>query len=333
MKKLERRTVILLALTFVLSVILAGCGAGNKTNSNINEKEAVSTEEANKKNEDNGKLDTRSYTDYRGHTVDIPVSPERVIFAGETTGDLPQLGIKPVGVFGDGIEERVFEDQLTGATNVGFPMNLEITTSLNPDLIIIGNTDEEAYANLLKIAPTIMLDTFETLEVRMTELGEIFNKQSEAAAWLEKNKDAEAEMWKKIYDAGLKEGETATVFTYYPGDRLFIMARAGLSQLVYSKGGLKPNGLVQEILDANEGFRQISLEVIEQYAGDRIFILNPVADEAKLSTKELLENPVWAALPAVKNGYVYELDILKAESDASSRKWLLEELPKLMIKQ
>ena len=38
----------------------------------------------------------------------------------------------------------------------------------------------------------------------------------------------------------MKEGETASVFTLYPGNRLFIMAGAGLPQFLYEEGGFKP---------------------------------------------------------------------------------------------
>ncbi len=34
--------------------------------------------------------------------------------------------------------------------------------------------------------------------------------------------------------SGLEAGETASVFTYYPGERLFVMARTGLSQVLYN---------------------------------------------------------------------------------------------------
>lgn len=274
----------------------------------------------------------RAYTDYKGHTVQIPTDPQRVVFAGETTGDLIELDLPLVGIFGGELEGRVYREKAEKIEDVGFPINLEKVTSLTPDLIMVANTDEEAYAQLSKIAPTIMFDTFATLEVRMNELGEIFGIRDRTDAWLADYERKAAEMWDKLYATVLKPGETASVFTYYPGDRLFAMARAGLPQLLYSKGGLKPTAPIQEILDADEGFRQFSAEAIGQYAGDLIFILDPVADEAKQSTEALLSSPVWKALPAVKNGRVYRLYIQSSDSDAATRKWLLEELPLLLQK-
>lgn len=72
------------------------------------------------------------------------------------------------------------------------------------------------------------------------------------------------------------------------------------------------------------------MEVLKEYAGDRIFLLTPVAEEAKQSTENLLKSPIWKSLPAVKNGYVYTQDIMKTSSDATTREWPLGEIPQLL---
>lgn len=183
------------------------------------------------------------------------------------------------------------------------------------------------------MAPTIVIDTFAPLEQRLTELGDILNKKEEAEKWLSNYKAKADTMWKSLVDEGvLKEHETASVLTYYPGDRLFVMARAGLSQVLYDSNVLKPSDKIQQILDEGTGFAEISTELLPEYAGDRIFILTPVPDEAKQSTKEMMESPIWKGLPAVKNGHVYTIDIRKADSDASTREWLLTELPNMLKK-
>ncbi|UZM99722.1 ABC transporter substrate-binding protein [Lysinibacillus sp. MHQ-1] len=88
----------------------------------------------------------------------------------------------------------------------------------------------------------------------------------------------------------------------------------------------------KKILDDGTGFAEISTELLPEYAGDRIFILTPVDDEAKQSTKEMMDSPIWKSLPAVKNGHVYMIDIQKSDSDASTREWLLTELPTMLKK-
>ncbi|MBE0341449.1 ferrichrome ABC transporter substrate-binding protein [Paenibacillus sp. 28ISP30-2] len=214
--------------------------------------------------------------------------------------------------------------------DLGFPINLEKALELQPDLIITANTDEKQYTALTKIAPTIMFDTFAPLNERLLHLGDLVNKKKAAEDWLAQYKIKEAEMWSKLRANDVKPGETASVFTYYPGDRLFVMGRTGLSQILYEKDGLKPTPLIQKALDEDKGFVQISQEVIGQYAGDRIFILNSPISEAQQSTKQLMKSKLWLQLPAVKQGHVYAQDISKTDSDATTREWLLDELPKLI---
>ncbi|WP_238602169.1 hypothetical protein [Lysinibacillus parviboronicapiens] len=57
-----------------------------------------------------------------------------------------------------------------------------------------------------------------------------------------------------------------------------------------SNGGFKPGKNIQQILDEEKGFVEISTELLPEYAGDRIFILTPVDDEAKQSTNDMMES-------------------------------------------
>ncbi|MDK8179871.1 ABC transporter substrate-binding protein [Paenibacillus sp. UMB4589-SE434] len=335
--KVVNKTIAVIALTTVMGLLLIGCTGGGKAadpaqSSNSSTTDTTAKGSANEETASTEQASTRTYKDYKGHQVDIPAAPKAVVFAGETTGDLIELNIPMIGIYGDELKGRVYQEKAASIENVGFPINLEKVTSLNPDLIIVGDTDEKIYEQLSKIAPTIMFDTFGSLDYRMKELGTIFDKKTEVEAWLQAyNKKAE-EMWKQLYATVLKPGETASVFTYYPGDRLFVMARAGLPQFLYAEGGFKPTAPIQGILDANEGFREISAEKINEFAGDRIFILDPVNEEAKQSTEALLKSPVWKTLPAVKQGKVYRMYIQRSDSDANTRQWMLEELPKMLGK-
>lgn len=276
---------------------------------------------------------TRSYTDYKGHSSEIPVKPQRIIYSGETYGDLTALGVQAIGYPLSMGEGQVFEDKLTGVEDVGFPINLEKTLELQPDLIIYAGVEEADYEALSKIAPTIIFNTFAPLKERMLELGDILGKKPEAEAWIANYLTKEEAMWSQLKASGMKDGETASVFTYYPGDRLFVMATTGLSQVLYGEQGFKPTPAIQQVLDADMGFQEISMELLQEYAGDRIFLLTPVAEEAKQSTDKLQESAVWKSLPAVKNGFVYTQDIMKSSSDATTREWLLNELPAMLGKQ
>lgn len=318
MKKLNRHMLIC-SLLLLVGVLLAACGSNN--------------EETNRKETATAEPTTRIYKDYLGHEVEIPVNPERVVYHGEGYGDVLALNIKTVGAGFSWITDYAWEDRVKDVEDVGFPINVEQTLSLKPDLIIIGTSDEKTYSQLSKIAPTIVFDTFAPLNQRLTELGDILNKKEKAAQWIEDYTDKADKMWESLVAVGtVKPDETASVLTYYPGDRLFVMARAGLSQVLYDSNVLKPGDKIQKILDDGTGFAEISTELLPEYAGDRIFILTPVTDEAKQSTKEMMDSPIWKSLPAVKNGHVYTIDIQKSDSDASTREWLLTELPTMLKK-
>ncbi|WP_409340864.1 ABC transporter substrate-binding protein [Paenibacillus sp. MBLB4367] len=334
MNKVTRRTALLCTIAIMGAMLLA-CGA--KT-----DKEAAGTASpsvspsgspaASAAPKESAAQTTRKYKDYKGHEIAIPTAPKRLIFFGETIGDLVALDYKPVGGGQTFMQGAVFEKQLQ-FEDVGFPLNLEKALSLKPDLIITGDTDEKAYESLSKIAPTLMFDTFAPLEERIVLLGDLIGKKQKAEEWLTAYKKKTESMWAKLQAAGMKPGETATVLTYYPGNKLFIMARAGLPQFIYDKNGFKTTPKVQAVLDADKGFEQISPEVLPEFAGDRIFILNPIPDEAKRSTEDLLKSRIWLDLPAVKKGNVYFMDIQKSNSDAATRDWLIEELPRLLTEK
>ncbi|RJG19142.1 ABC transporter substrate-binding protein [Paenibacillus thiaminolyticus] len=137
-------------LAAVMIMMLLGCANDNQ-NAGLaatGPDKAASADTANSnrtggKEQGTEQASPRTYTDYKGHTIELPASMTNVIFAGETTGDLIELGIPMVGIFGDHLEGRRYEKEASQIENVGFPINLEKVTSLNPDIIIIGSVDEK----------------------------------------------------------------------------------------------------------------------------------------------------------------------------------------------
>ncbi|WP_243644069.1 ABC transporter substrate-binding protein [Paenibacillus pinisoli] len=322
----------LMMMAALAALALSACGNTANTNS-VNKPSAtpvttdgekvVGTEEASK---------VRMFKDWTGHDVEVPSNPERIIFHSETTGDLLALDVMPVGILGQSIKGSSFEDRMANAEDVGFPINVEKALELNTDLIIFANSDEAQYEQLSKVAPTVTFDSFAPLPERLTTLGKLLGKEKEAQEWLDNYKQQETGMWKSLHEIGVGGEETASVITFYPGNRLFVMLAAGLPQLLYSEGGFKMTEPISSAMSEGVGFVEISMEKLAEFAGDRIFVLTPESEEAQADTKALLDSALWSGLPAVKNGYVYELPINKASSDATSREWLVGELPKLMAK-
>jgi iron complex transport system substrate-binding protein len=335
---MSKKTVRLsaIACTLALSLtLLSACGSNDNnngsiaeptTNSGTNEPAPTSANEA----EASG---TRVFKDWTGHDVEVPVNPQRVIYHGEVTGDLLALGVQPVGLDKKSAAGTVYEQAIASSDDVGFPFNVEKAMTLDADLIIFSNSDDAQYEQISKVAPTVTFDSFAKLEDRMNTLGDLLNKQQEAADWIAQYKSKSDAMWKKLKDENVIGDETAVVLTMYPGNRLFVMANAGLPQFLYESGGFRTPEGVQALMDQEQGFAQISNELLPEYAADRIFILNPVDVEAQNSTNDLQQSEIWRKLPAVQAGHVYFFDIVKANSDASSREWLIDELPKALAGQ
>ncbi|MGV7117228.1 ABC transporter substrate-binding protein [Paenibacillus kyungheensis] len=317
MLSIYRKSLIILIFIASMSAVLLGCGNISKETTTAN-KEQADTQS------------TRLYTDYRNHTVAIPITPKRIIFYGETFGDLNVLHTSTVGSAYTFYQGAVFEKEGQGGVDIGSPIDIEKVLSLEPDLIITGDTDDKAYAQLAKIAPTIMFDTFAPMEERLPALGDIINKKAEADAWIVQYEQKSKQLWQELHKTVLKPDETATVLTYYPGNRLFVMLRTGLSQMLYEEGAFKAPPAVQKLLNNGEGFSEISLEALSDYSADRIFILNPIDKEAQASTDKMMENEVWKQLPAVKNGHVYTIKMGESSSDANTREWLLTKLKTIL---
>ncbi|MBY0203411.1 ABC transporter substrate-binding protein [Paenibacillus cucumis (ex Kampfer et al. 2016)] len=253
--------------------------------------------------------------DWLGHDVRIPANPERVIYYGDTAGDLRVLDI------------HLIEDE---EYNAGTPINVEKTIRLKPDLIIIDSEDEHQYEQLTRIAPTLAYNSHAPLHERLTRVGDWFGRQKQAERWLSSYEERTLQMWEKINKI-IHLGETASVLTYHRGARLFVMGNIGLAPLLYHPFGFRPVHKVQEALAAGRAYKEISADTVQEYAGDHLFLMLPQEPDARQATEKLIQSPEWRALTAVRQGRVYPLEELAWNSgDAQICDQLLERLPELL---
>ncbi|AYB37771.1 ABC transporter substrate-binding protein [Brevibacillus laterosporus] len=273
----------------------------------------------------------KAVKDWTGHEVKIPSHPKRIIYHGETYGDLLALGVKAVGGGYALMDHPIYKDRGIEVQDIGLPINPEKTMALKPDLIIFANADENEYKKISRIAPTVTFNSFAPLAERIQTLGRILDKRKEAKKWLDGYDTKATSMWQQLRSK-IKPGETASVFIYEHGKHLYVMGTTGLSSALYHPLGFQPVPKIQEILDSGSGFIEISEEALPQYAGDRIFMLLSTNVESKQATDKLMDTPSWKNLPAVRDGYVY---LIEAEiwnyADAMTREWLLESLPQLIV--
>jgi len=268
--------------------------------------------------------------DWTGHEVHIPAKPSRVIYYGEVIGDLLTLGIRPVGGSVMSPGQSFLDEPVRRIHDVGHPINTAKVSALKPDLIIFSNADEQRYEKIARIAPTVTYNSWGTLEERLSMLGEWFGKEKEAEFWLRRYKRNEENMWLRLRTV-MRPGETASVFVYHRGKRLFVISNIGLSAFLYHPSGFQPPERVRAMLQAGQSYKEIPAKAISEYAGDRIFIVMPDNPLSQQATYDLLSSPLWRELPAYRAGCHYTVEEGKWNTgDAYSQEKLLAMLPELL---
>ncbi len=87
-----------------------------------------------------------------------------------------------------------------------------------------------------------------------------------------------------------------------------------------------------EDIDPDALWQAISLELLPQYVGDRIFLVQAADENAQKATQALLAEPIWQSLPAVQNDKLYLVDGRWALNDPLTLDWLLDEMATLLTK-
>ncbi|GGN92632.1 iron-hydroxamate ABC transporter substrate-binding protein [Saccharibacillus kuerlensis] len=238
--------------------------------------------------------------------ITIPKNPKRiVVIADSYFGDFVQLGITPVGAPDHVFQSAVLKEKTDGVTNIGDGSSVESVLGVDPDLIIVwvGNENLEKFS---KIAPTVAFEygKLNTKE-RMLEFGRMTNRESEAQAWVDSWDSRIAELKPEVQAA---VGDK-TVSILQPYDKgIYVMGdtfgRGG--EILYQELELKaPAGTQKEAIDSGAGFASISLETLEDFAGDYIFTAPwQSADDGPA----VYNSSIWKNLPGVKAGQVFEID-------------------------
>jgi len=255
--------------------------------------------------------------DWNGHEVPIPSNPSRVLYCGETTGDLSILGIPLV-------DKQLFCKET--------PLDPEAASEIAPDLIIYDHSDESLYSRISRIAPTLAYNSRGSLDERLLMLGDWFGKRAEAQTWLQRYNSRSLRMWQEL-SPQLRPEETASVFVFHRGKRLFVMGNIGLSSILYHPAGFRPAGKARQLMESGRPYKEITPATLPQYAGDRVFMLLPESPESKSAMEDLINDSLWRNLPAVKNGFSYLLDERDwNQEDATTRANLLSLLPRLLTR-
>ncbi|MGC5774491.1 ABC transporter substrate-binding protein [Paenibacillus pabuli] len=292
-------------LLLMLAVIMIMTACNSSTGSGATEQTVAGSEATTgsiETNTDSSKA-TRIYKSLSGD-VEIPAEPKRIV-TDMYVSDLLALGVKPVGAIQYYLENPFYSDQVEGIENIGDrgAVSLEKVVELNPDLIITYSDQVAEIESYQKIAPTVVIPygTFTNVHDEIRGFGELMNKSEEAEAWL-KTYDDRVEAARAKVKAVIKPEETFSILevsdkSYYGyGDNF---GRGG--QAVYRALELAPLEITKNELMGDTQWKEISREVVGDYAGDHIFLT--VGE----NHKNYQGDAIWQSLPAVKNNQVYEL--------------------------
>ncbi|WP_174802529.1 ABC transporter substrate-binding protein [Martelella limonii] len=248
----------------------------------------------------------REITDAMG-TVEVPDEPQRVVvLTNEGTEALLALGVTPVGAVnswqGDPWWDHI-ESQMGDAEPVGVEsaVNLELVAALEPDLII-GNRQrqEDLYPQLSAIAPTVMSGELRgDWKVNLA-------LYAEALGLSEKGDAVIADYDAKV--AGLREklgnatDEAVSVVRFVPGQIRIYQLDSFSGVLLKDVGFNRP---------ANQNVEDFAIrtgkESIPDMDGDRIFYFtwDEGNGEGEALEQDVLSDPLWQSLSAVKAGKVH----------------------------
>ncbi|WP_342514727.1 ABC transporter substrate-binding protein [Sporosarcina sp. FSL K6-1522] len=280
-------------LLVILAIMVAACSStGSQSGSEGEKNDTAESEE----------LATRIVKTIHGD-IEIPANAERIVVDAYLP-TLLLLGEKPIGATKTDLENVHIVDLIDGIESTG-ENSVEAIMSLNPDLIISADAEKSTFDSLSKIAPTVIIpyETYGDVYEEVSAIGEMLGKEKEAESWLTTFDEKMKQQREKVQKV-MAEGETVSIFgafgkdSYIYGDGIY---RGG--QAIYKHLQLTPpERIKKELIDAGETYKQISFEVMNDYAGDYIFF--DVSNGGELDK----EDPVWASIDAVKNDHVFYLD-------------------------
>ncbi len=320
--------IMIALLVFVMSILLVAC-----TNNSLNNKDSEQEESIAPEDTDQEQSSTRMYVDAMGRNVELPALPERII-AHYYASELHAINQPIIGTNFVNASSVLSEEQLKGIEDIGgegMAPNLEKTLALNPDLIIVPNFMEQSDLEALsKIAPTVVLDYSSDVFSRLRAIGEIIGKPENAEKWIA-DYTAKAEEKRKEVESLIMPGETASAFIIYHGKELYVYGPQRLGPIMYDVLGFTMPQKVEEMFKDKKDslWEMISLEALPEFAGDRIFLVaSDDSEETKQMIEEVMNEPVWRGLPAVKSGKAHVVDSKWAFNDPLTLDWLLDEMTK-----
>lgn len=239
--------------------------------------------------------------------------PKRVVILFNGGVDISVLlGVKPVGAVESYVQQPFYEyirSDLIGTKTLGDETqpNVEAIVNLKPDVIIATkDRHEKIYAQLSKIAPTIVTKDLANWQDNLDVMASVMNQEDKAAAFLQDWKAQVADFKSKL--AAKDRGAAISIIRINPNGS----ARAyntGFAYQIFQELGFsvpkQQKAMNKEIINVT------SKEQVSLLDGDYIFDFTTDWDGDggiyKLQ-KEWIDSPLWQNLNAVKNKKYYKVN-------------------------
>ncbi|MBY8911951.1 iron-hydroxamate ABC transporter substrate-binding protein [Bacillus sp. YC2] len=279
----------LIGLALLLVFALSACNGANESSGSVSGKEQT---------------DMRTYHSSKGNEK-IPAHPKRIV-TDFYAGELFTVDANVVGAGSWSFKNPFIKTQLKNVTDIGNPVNVEKVMQLKPDLIVLMKDDQ--YDKLSKIAPTIVIpfNTAKNVKDTVSLFGDIAGAKDKAKSFMaDFNKKAEAD--KKKLEGVISKDATFGLFESTDKGELWVFndnsGRGG--QAVYNALGLKAPAKVEKDIMNTGAMKQISQEVIPEYAADYMFITDYNPNGESKTLQRLKGSSIWKNLDAVKNNHVF----------------------------
>lgn len=295
----------LIGMLVLALILMTGCSS--ESNKESDEKTvSENTEEKETATEETTADAPRSIQHELGVT-EIIGTPQRVVVLEFSFVDaLAALGVSPVGIADDDNPNIIIApvaEKIGDYTSVGTRKqpNLEVLTSLQPDLIIADLQRHQAiYNDLQKIAPTIVLESLSANYSQIIEsfpiIADAVGKSEEGMQIVEDHK-AEIEKLSEL----IPDGETQTVLPAV----VTVDSFSAHPSSAYTGSLLESVGLTNAIQGGDGSYPKLNLEQLVEINPDILFLM---ASEENTIIDEWEKSPLYQEISAVKKNQVYLVD-------------------------
>lgn len=279
----------------------------------------------------------RIVKDALGHEVKVPAHPQRVI-ASYMEDHLLALGVRPIAqwsIAGGKSVQNYLQDSLHDIPPIPSELPFEAVMSFAPDLILMENPEMVAgdkYTQYSKIAPTYTVGNGKNNDWRqvLLTIGEVLGKTEKARQVLE---DYDREAAKAREQLAQSVGRKSAAALWVTAKNTYVVhEKLSSGNVLYRDLDMKVPSVVKEIsASANANWNPISSEKLAELDADYLFIVN----SRGITKEEMMKDPIWSRIPAVKNGHVYEFDTQSSwlYSGAIANQLIIEDVLNSIVKK